>query len=130
MANTELSERIQWTILARHIPGKTGSHLRWRWNAIRPDRSMRPWTSEEDRYILDFQHENGNKWLECAKAVSSVQVPGDSTVDFDLGKPFSDTFSTPSFLSRSRSSQAGPTTTARTASASSRSSRVFARRRP
>ena len=79
MANTELSERIQWSVLARHIPGKTGSHLRWRWNAIRPDRSMRPWTSEEDSYILDFQHEHGNKWLECAKAVSSSGVPGDST---------------------------------------------------
>ncbi|EJK59079.1 hypothetical protein THAOC_20747 [Thalassiosira oceanica] len=76
MANTELSERIQWSVLARHIPGKTGSHLRWRWNAIRPDRSMRPWTSDEDSYILDFQHENGNKWLECAKA-----LPGRTNYD-------------------------------------------------
>ena len=79
MANTELGERIQWSVLAQHIPGKTGSHLRWRWNAIRPDRSMRPWTSEEDSYILDFQHEHGNKWLECAKAVSSSGVLGDSS---------------------------------------------------
>ena len=84
MANTELGERIQWSVLAQHIPGKTGSHLRWRWNAIRPDRSMRPWTSEEDSCILDFQREHGNKWLECAKAVSSVRGLGGLDVDNSL----------------------------------------------
>ena len=41
-----------------------------RWNAIRPDRTVRPWTNGEDAHILAFQKENGNKWLDCAESVS------------------------------------------------------------
>ena len=41
-----------------------------RWNAIRPDRSVRAWTNDEDAHLLAFQKENGNRWLDCAKSVS------------------------------------------------------------
>ena len=30
MANTKLSSRIPWSVLAKQIPGKTAAHLRWR----------------------------------------------------------------------------------------------------
>ena len=42
-----------------------------RWNAIRPDRSVRAWTNDEDAHLLAFQKENGNRWLDCAKSVSA-----------------------------------------------------------
>ncbi|EJK57264.1 hypothetical protein THAOC_22712 [Thalassiosira oceanica] len=47
-----------------------------RWNAIRPDRSVRAWTNDEDAHLLAFQKENGNKWLDCAKS-----LPGRTNYD-------------------------------------------------
>ncbi|EJK63997.1 hypothetical protein THAOC_15313 [Thalassiosira oceanica] len=76
MANTKPSNRIPWSVLAKQMPGKTAAHLRWRWNAIRPDRSVRAWTNDEDAHLLAFQKENGNKWLDCAKS-----LPGRTNYD-------------------------------------------------
>jgi len=42
-----------------------------RWNLIRPDRSVRAWTNDEDAHLLAFQKENGNRWSDCAKSVSA-----------------------------------------------------------
>ena len=56
--------------MANEIPGKTATHLRWRWNIICPDRSGMPWSSEEDDRLIAFQQTNGNNWAKCVDIVS------------------------------------------------------------
>ena len=40
----------KWSVLASHLPGRTGKQCRERWhNQLNPDISKSPWTEDEDR---------------------------------------------------------------------------------
>lgn len=40
----------KWSVLASHLPGRTGKQCRERWhNQLNPDVSKSPWTEDEDR---------------------------------------------------------------------------------
>ena len=43
----------KWSVLASHLPGRTGKQCRERWhNQLNPDISKSPWTEAEDRIII------------------------------------------------------------------------------
>lgn len=68
---TELVSRLgarRWTVIASHIPGRTGKQARERWlNQLSPDLEKRPWTVEEDRIVMQAHARLGNRWSEIAK---------------------------------------------------------------
>lgn len=58
----------KWSIIAAHLPGRIGKQCRERWhNHLNPDISKGAWSMEEDRKILEYHMENGNRWAEIAK---------------------------------------------------------------
>ncbi|CAD5125382.1 DgyrCDS13619 [Dimorphilus gyrociliatus] len=58
----------RWTLISRHIKGRTGKQCRERWhNHLNPDISKGPWTEEEDKLIYELHSKLGNKWAEIAK---------------------------------------------------------------
>lgn len=68
---TELVARLgarRWTVIASHIPGRTGKQARERWlNQLSPDLAKRAWTPEEDRVVMQAHARLGNRWSEIAK---------------------------------------------------------------
>lgn len=68
---TELVSRLgarRWTIIASHIPGRTGKQARERWlNQLSPDLAKRAWSPEEDRIVMQAHARLGNRWSEIAK---------------------------------------------------------------
>jgi hypothetical protein len=58
----------RWSLIAEHIPGRTGKQARERWlNQLSPQICKRPWTPEEDRIILSAHARLGNRWSEIAR---------------------------------------------------------------
>lgn len=58
----------RWTVIASHIPGRTGKQARERWlNQLSPDLAKRAWTPEEDRVVMQAHARLGNRWSEIAK---------------------------------------------------------------
>ena len=58
----------KWSVLASHLPGRTGKQCRERWhNQLDTALSRDGWTGEEDQILLDGQVKMGNKWAEIAK---------------------------------------------------------------
>eukprot|EP00183_Erythrolobus_madagascarensis_P002180 CAMPEP_0185849122 /NCGR_PEP_ID=MMETSP1354-20130828/3739_1 /TAXON_ID=708628 /ORGANISM="Erythrolobus madagascarensis, Strain CCMP3276" /LENGTH=575 /DNA_ID=CAMNT_0028549603 /DNA_START=181 /DNA_END=1908 /DNA_ORIENTATION=+ len=57
-----------WTVIASHIPGRTGKQARERWlNQLNPELTRRAWTREEDMVIMEMHAKVGNRWSEIAK---------------------------------------------------------------
>ena len=57
-----------WTLVAQHLPGRTGKQCRERWhNHLDHDIRKDAWTIEEDRMLLELHHKFGNKWADIAK---------------------------------------------------------------
>ncbi|KAL9190479.1 hypothetical protein ACHAXT_007690 [Thalassiosira profunda] len=58
----------KWTWIAGHLPGMTGKRCRERWhNQLDPDIKKGEWEEGENRIILEFHQEYGNRWAELAK---------------------------------------------------------------
>uniref|UniRef100_A0A7S0ZEJ7 Uncharacterized protein n=1 Tax=Timspurckia oligopyrenoides TaxID=708627 RepID=A0A7S0ZEJ7_9RHOD len=58
----------RWSLIALHIPGRTGKQARERWlNQLSPALNKIPWTAAEDLIIVEGHARLGNKWSEIAK---------------------------------------------------------------
>ena len=57
-----------WTMVAQHLPGRTGKQCRERWhNHLDHDIRKDAWSVEEDRMLYELQEKFGNKWADIAK---------------------------------------------------------------
>lgn len=60
----------KWSVLAQHLPGRTGKQCRERWhNQLNPAISKSPWTEDEDRMILSEYARIGPRWADIAAAL-------------------------------------------------------------
>ncbi|KAJ0263632.1 Transcription factor MYB98 [Hirschfeldia incana] len=60
----------KWSHIAQVLPGRIGKQCRERWhNHLRPDIRKETWSEEEDRVLIEFHKEIGNKWAEIAKRI-------------------------------------------------------------
>lgn len=58
----------EWNVIAGMMKNRSAKQCRERWHAkLAPGISVRPWTQEEDRILLDRQAELGNRWSEIAR---------------------------------------------------------------
>ena len=58
----------RWSVIASHLPGRTGKQCRERWhNQLDPAIKKDNWTVEEDRTLLDAHRQLGNRWADIAK---------------------------------------------------------------
>jgi hypothetical protein len=58
----------KWSVIAQQLPGRIGKQCRERWhNHLNPNISKEAWSAEEDRKILEFHQNIGNRWAEIAK---------------------------------------------------------------
>jgi len=58
----------KWSQIAAQLPGRIGKQCRERWhNHLNPEIRKDPWTSEEDRIILEAHKTYGNQWAQIAK---------------------------------------------------------------
>ena len=61
----------KWSVLASHLPGRTGKQCRERWhNQLNPDISKSPWTEEEDRIIIREYAKFGARWADIAAVLT------------------------------------------------------------
>lgn len=57
-----------WSRIATVIPGRKGKQCRERWhNHLKPEIRKDPWTTEEERTLLDAHKKYGNHWAQIAK---------------------------------------------------------------
>uniref|UniRef100_A0A7N0THS2 Uncharacterized protein n=1 Tax=Kalanchoe fedtschenkoi TaxID=63787 RepID=A0A7N0THS2_KALFE len=57
-----------WSLIARGVPGRSGKSCRLRWcNQLDPGVKRKPFTDEEDRFIIESHAIHGNKWAAIAK---------------------------------------------------------------
>ncbi|CAM8952556.1 unnamed protein product [Rhodiola kirilowii] len=57
-----------WSLIARGVPGRSGKSCRLRWcNQLDPGVKRKPFTDEEDRFIIEAHAIHGNKWAAIAK---------------------------------------------------------------
>mmetsp|Transcript_6754 Transcript_6754/g.12710 ORF Transcript_6754/g.12710 Transcript_6754/m.12710 type:complete len:661 (-) Transcript_6754:6391-8373(-) len=58
----------KWSLIASKLPGRIGKQCRERWhNHLNPNISKGAWKEHEDRIILEFHSQFGNRWAEIAK---------------------------------------------------------------
>ncbi len=58
----------KWSVIAQQLPGRIGKQCRERWhNHLNPNISKEAWSLEEDRKILEYHQNIGNRWAEIAK---------------------------------------------------------------
>lgn len=72
----EMLSRLQkqignkWSIIARHIPGRTGQQCAQRWrHKVNPEINRDKWTVEEDRVLLTMYNQYPGKWAQIASAL-------------------------------------------------------------
>ena len=59
-----------WTLVAQHLPGRSGKQCRERWhNHLHLDIRKDAWSLEEDRRLLELQRSIGNKWADMTKYI-------------------------------------------------------------
>jgi len=57
-----------WSGIAAHLEGRNGKQCRERWfNKLDPTIRTEPWTSEEDKIIVESHARIGNKWSDISK---------------------------------------------------------------
>jgi len=57
-----------WTMVAQHLPGRTGKQCRERWhNHLDHDIRKDAWQVGEDRMLVELHEKFGNKWADIAK---------------------------------------------------------------
>ncbi|KAL7510145.1 hypothetical protein ACHAXN_010650 [Cyclotella atomus] len=58
----------KWSKIADALPGRIGKQCRERWcNHLDPNISKKAWSEDEDRTILEYHFNKGNRWSEMAK---------------------------------------------------------------
>lgn len=58
----------KWSLIASKLPGRIGKQCRERWhNHLNPKISKGAWKEHEDRIILEYHSQFGNRWAEIAK---------------------------------------------------------------
>lgn len=66
----EICGTHNWKIVAEHFPGKTAKQCRQRWhNHLNPEIKRSAWSPEEDRILLHYHNQIGNKWARIAKVL-------------------------------------------------------------
>lgn len=72
----EMLSRLQkqignrWSIIARHIPGRTGQQCAQRWrHKVNPEINRDKWTLEEDKALLAMYNQYPGKWAQIASAL-------------------------------------------------------------
>eukprot|EP00892_Ulva_mutabilis_P006381 jgi/Ulvmu1/4114/UM019_0093.1 len=62
----------RWSLVALHIPGRTGQQCAQRWrHKVNPNIRKEKWTASEDRQLASLVAEHGNRWADIAR-----QMPG------------------------------------------------------
>ena len=57
-----------WSLISKGIPGRSGKSCRLRWcNQLSPQVEHRPFSSDEDRAIIEAHALHGNKWATIAR---------------------------------------------------------------
>ena len=57
-----------WSTIAKHLPGRTGSRCRDRWNNhLDPRINKKEWTEDEDALIIHAHRVFGGKWTKIAE---------------------------------------------------------------
>jgi hypothetical protein len=63
----EVHGTMNWTLVASHIPGRTGKQCRERWkNGFDPNLNHKTWTPDEDAILLSEQAHSGTQWAKIA----------------------------------------------------------------
>ena len=61
---------VQWTDIAKEIPGRVAKQCRERWrNNLDPSVSRAPWTEEENEILLKRYDHYGSSWAEIASGL-------------------------------------------------------------
>ena len=59
--------RLNWHSICHRVPGRTAKQCRERWHSqLDPSISREPWSSQEEKVLIQLHHEMGNKWTEIA----------------------------------------------------------------
>jgi len=65
----------KWSFIASNLPGRMAKQCRERYhNHLRSDISKAAWTEEEDRIILEYHQNEGNKWSSMTKRLPGRYV--------------------------------------------------------
>ena len=62
-----------WTLVAQHLPGRTGKQCRERWhNHLDHDIRKDAWSIQEDRMLLELHRKFGNRWADIASTCTGA----------------------------------------------------------
>ena len=83
---------VQWTDIAKEIPGRVAKQCRERWrNNLDPSVSRAPWTEEENEILLKRYDHYGSSWAEIASGLPGRPDNGCAsrslTVEDSVGVP-------------------------------------------
>ncbi len=60
----------RWSLVAKHIPGRTGQQCAQRWrHRVNPNIKREKWTPEEDRLLMRLVHQHGSAWAEISRGL-------------------------------------------------------------